>query len=144
MGIVQYTKNVNLWVHFWFCFLNFATVSLIFIHLQWERGYTVQKTLRGCATKQNQPPSISMTPYFGKIWYLNGSINFQDFPNLRKSEKNQVNFGQNLAQNQADWYMNGSLFLQKLVFVWVLLQIPTSMSLLKAKLRTPKFIYLLR
>ena len=29
-----------------------------------------------------------------------------------------VIFGQNLARNWADWYMNGSLFLGKLVFVY--------------------------
>ena len=34
------------------------------------------------------------------------------------------NFVQNLAQNRADWYMNGLLFLEKLVFVWVYFQIP--------------------
>ena len=28
-------------------------------------------------------------------------------------------FIQNLTQNWADWYMNGSIFLEKLGFVWV-------------------------
>ena len=28
------------------------------------------------------------------------------------------NFVRNLAPNWADWYMNGLLFLEKLVFVW--------------------------
>ena len=34
-------------------------------------------------------------------------------------------FAQNLVQNGADWYINGSLFLEKLVFVWVYFQILT-------------------
>ena len=37
--------------------------------------------------------------------------------------KNQGDFAQNLAQNWTDWYMNGSHFLEKLLFVWVYLQI---------------------
>ena len=30
----------------------------------WPHAFSVHKTLRGCATNQNQPPGISMTPYF--------------------------------------------------------------------------------
>ena len=37
--------------------------------------------------------------------------------------KNQEILLTNLAQNWTDWYMNGSLFLEKLVFVWVYFQI---------------------
>ena len=33
-----------------------------------------------------------------------------DFQNFSKFEKKLGNFGQNLAQNWAVWYMNGSLF----------------------------------
>ena len=44
-------------------------------------------------------------------------------PNLRKFWKNQVILLKNLAANWTEWYMNGSLFLEKLVFVWVYFQI---------------------
>ena len=33
------------------------------------------------------------------------------------------NFAQNLAENWSNWYIKGSLFLEKLVFVWVYFQI---------------------
>ena len=79
------------------------------------------------------------------MWYMNGST-FQIFLKLElklaqiyenlKKEK-MGNFGQNLAQNQADWYMNGSHFLGKLVYVRVQFQIPSSTSLLKTKLKLP-------
>ena len=39
--------------------------------------------------------------------------------NLRTYLKKSGDFAQNLAQNWADWYMNGSLFLENLVFVRV-------------------------
>ena len=39
------------------------------------------------------------------------------------------NFVQNLAQNWADWYMNGLLFPEELVFVWVYFQILWGTSL---------------
>ena len=53
---------------------------------------------------------------FGQIWAKIGS-------NLRKFLEEIDNFVQNLAQNWADWYMNGLLFLEKLVFVWINFQI---------------------
>ena len=49
---------------------------------------------------------------------------FKIFPigsNLRKIKSGY--FAQNLAQNPADWYMNGSLFLKKFIYVWVYFQI---------------------
>ena len=50
---------------------------------------------------------------------------FKILPNL---SQNWLKFKkiivQNLAQNWADWFMNGLLFLEKLVFVWVYFQIP--------------------
>ena len=49
-----------------------------------------------------------------------------------------VNFVQNLAQNWADWYMNGLLFLEKLVFVWVYFQIPWQHIPTKTKLEYPQ------
>ena len=43
----------------------------------------------------------------------------------------------NLSQNWADWYMNGSLFLEKLVFVWVYFQISWWHVPTKTKLEYP-------
>ena len=57
---------------------------------------------------------------FFKIW-PNLSQNWLKF---RKILEKMGNFVQNLAQNWVDWYMNGLLFLEKLVFVWVYFQIP--------------------
>ena len=68
---------------------------------------------------------------------------FKMFPNLSQNwlkfnilEKSD-DFAQNLAQNWADWYMNGSLFLQKLVFVWVYFQILRWHIPTKTKLEYP-------
>ena len=47
---------------------------------------------------------------FAQIWAKIGS-------NLRKFWKKSSDFAQNLVQNWSNWYMNGSLFLEKLVFV---------------------------
>ena len=51
---------------------------------------------------------------------MNGSI-FQNLSQnwfkIKKIWEKSSDFAQNLAQNPADWYMNGSLFLEKLVFV---------------------------
>ena len=47
------------------------------------------------------------------------------------------NFVQNLAQNWADWNINGLLFLEKLVFVWVYFQIPWRHIPTKTKLEYP-------
>ena len=77
-------------------------------------GYSVKRTLRGHATNmgsnsKNKPLCIWTTSYkmqnLVNIW-----VGFQ-------------NFAQNLAQNWTDWYMHASLFLEKLVFVWVYFQI---------------------
>ena len=51
-----------------------------------------------------------------QIWAKIGS-------NLRKFWKKSGDFALNLAKNWTDWYMNGSLFLEKLVFAWVYFQI---------------------
>ena len=56
---------------------------------------------------------------FFKIW-PNLSQNWLKF---KKILEKIGNFVQNLAQNWANWYMNGLLFLEKLVFVWVYFQI---------------------
>ena len=75
-----------------------------------------------------------------KIWYMNGSI-FQTLSQNWLKFKNILekigNFVQNLAQNWADWYMNGLLFLEKLVFVWVYFQIPWRHIPTKTKLEYP-------
>ena len=67
---------------------------------------------------------------FGQIWAKIGS-------NLRKFWKKIGNFVKNLAQNWADWYMNGLLFLEKLVFVWVYFQILWQHIPTKTKLEYP-------
>ena len=70
---------------------------------------------------------------FFKIW-PNLSQNWLKF---KKILEKIGNFVQNLAQNWADWYMNGLLFLEKLVFVWVYLQIPWQHIPTKTKLEYP-------
>ena len=55
--------------------------------------------------------------------------------------KKNCNCVQNLAQNWADWYMNGLLFLEKLVFVWVYFQIPWRHIPTKTKLEYPPWIW---
>ena len=94
--------------------------------------YSVQKTLWGRATHMGSKISLLVYQWpliLCKIWYLNGSIkNFPKFESklaqtLRKFEKkNQVIF----VKIGLTLYMSGSLFLQKLVFVWVHFQIPSS------------------
>ena len=71
---------------------------------------------------------------FFKIW-PNLSQNWLKFKKIL--EKN-CNFVQNLTQNWADWYMNGLLFLEKLVFVWVYFQIPWQHIPTKTKLGYPR------
>ena len=65
---------------------------------------------------------------FAQIWAKIGS-------NLRTFEK----MG-DLAQNKTDWFMNGSLFLEKLVLVWVYFQIPWWHIPIKTKLKYPPTI----
>ena len=61
------------------------------------------------------------------------------FPKSAKIKilENPGNFNQNWGQNWADWYMNGSIFLEKLVFVWVYFQIPQQHVITKTKLEYP-------
>ena len=70
---------------------------------------------------------------FFKIW-PNLSQNWLKF---KKILEKIGNFVQNLAQNWANWYMNGLLFLEKLVFVLVYFQIHGGTSLPKPNLSTP-------
>ena len=115
--------------------------NLIFPNL-WPlnpRGYLVQKTLRGCTA--NMGSKIRLLVYEWplikcKIWYMNGLI-FQKFPKFKKILEKLGNFAQNLAKNWTDWYMNGSVFLEKLVFVWVYFQILWQHILTKTKLEYP-------
>ena len=60
---------------------------------------------------------------------MNGS-SFQNFPEFepnwfkfKKILEKLGDFAKNLPQNLTNWYMNVSLFLKKLVFVWVYFQI---------------------
>ena len=70
---------------------------------------------------------------------------FKNFPNLRKNwlkfkkilEKSD-DFAQNLEQNWSNWNMNESLFLEKLVFVWVYFQILQRHIPTKTKLEYPR------
>ena len=110
-------------------------------------GYLVQKTLRGCAANMGSKISILVYEWslkknaksgkwmgrFFKIW-PNLSQNWLKF---KKIWGKIGNFVQNLAQNWADWYMNGLLFLEKLVFVWVCFQIPWQHIPTKSKLEYP-------
>ena len=68
---------------------------------------------------------------------MNGSI-FKSSPNL----ENSGDFAQILAKNWTDWYMNGSLFLEKLVFVWVYFQIPWQHIPTKTKLEYRRYLIL--
>ena len=103
-------------------------------------GTQYKRPLRGCAA--NMGSIINLLVYqwpriLCKIWYMNGSIFQKLDSNLRKFEKKSDNFGQNFAPNQADWYVNWSLFLGKLVYVWVQFHIPSGTSLPKPKLSYP-------
>ena len=60
--------------------------------------------------------------------------------NLEKFWEKSGNFAQNLTQSCAGWYMNGSLFLGKLVFVWVYFQILRRHVPTKTKLEYPRVI----
>ena len=80
----------------------------------------------------NAKSGIWMGRFF-KIW-PNLSKNWLKF---KKILEKIGNFVQNLAQNWANWYMNGLLFLEKLVFVWVHFQIRGGTSLPKPNLSTP-------
>ena len=64
-----------------------------------------------------------MTLYFMQNWVYVW-VDFRSFPNLsqewlkfKKIRKEKSNFGQNVPQNSADWYMNGWLLLLKLMYV---------------------------
>ena len=62
------------------------------------------------------------------------------FQNLKKFKtilEILANFAQNLAQIKANWYMNGSLFLKKLLFVWVYVQTLWQYISTKTKLAPP-------
>ena len=71
---------------------------------------------------------------FFKIW-PNLSQNWFKFKKIL--EKNN-DFVQIWPINLADWYMNGLLFLEKLVFVWVYFQIPWRHIPTKTKLESPR------
>ena len=74
---------------------------------------------------------------------MNGLI-FQKFPKwsqnwlkFKKILEKSGDFAQNFAKNGTEWYMNGSPFLEKLVFVWVYFQIPWRHIPTKTKLEYP-------
>ena len=69
---------------------------------------------------------------------MNGQI-FKNFPKFEQEKKGH--FGQKLTQNRADWYMTGSLFLWKLVYAWVHLQINSGTSLPKPNFSTTGFLF---
>ena len=97
--------------------------SIVIYSLTPLGGYLVQKTLWGCAT--NMGSKISLLVYEWplvkcRIWYMNGSI-FKIGSNLRKFRKKLVILFKIWPKIAADWYINGLLFLEKLVFVMGLL-----------------------
>ena len=71
---------------------------------------------------------------FFKI-FLNLSLNWLKF---KKILEKSGDFAQNLAQNWSGWYMNGSLFLEKLVFVWFTFKFRSRTSLPKSNLSIPQ------
>ena len=70
-----------------------------------------------------------------------GQILSQNWLKFKKILEKIGNFVQNLAQNWAGWYMNGLLFLEKLVFVWVYFQIPWRHIPTKTKLEYPPRVW---
>ena len=94
--------------------------------------------------QQNQPFGIWNDPLQNAIFGMWMDWFFQIFPNLnqnwlkfKKLLEKSGDFVQNLAQNLADWYMNGSLFLENLVCVWVWFQILRRHIPTKTKLEYP-------
>ena len=57
------------------------------------------------------------------FFFLISNIGAKIGSNLKTIFKKSGYFAQNLTQNWADWHMNGSLFLEKWVLVWVYFQI---------------------
>ena len=110
----------------------------------------VLKTLQGSAANMDSKILVYKWPLIKcKIWYMNESI-FKIFPNLsqnwlkwKKFLENLGDFAQNLVQIWSNWYMNWSLFLEKLVFVWVYFQILLRRIPTKTKLESPPQGYLL-
>ena len=65
-----------------------------------------------------------MTPYkmqnlvYEWVDFFKSSLNLsQNWLKFKKILEKSGDFAQNLAKYWTDWYMNGSLFLEKLVFV---------------------------
>ena len=58
----------------------------------------------------------------GRFFKISPNLS-QNWLKFQKILEKSGDFAQNLAQNWSDWYMNGSLFIEKLVFVWVFFQI---------------------
>ena len=89
------------------------------------KRYSIQKTLQGRAT--NMGSKISLLVYEWplikcKIWNMN-----MNFPKFEQKLAHILDFffkTGHFAQNWANWCMNGLLYLEKLVFVWVYFQIP--------------------
>ena len=75
--------------------------------------------------------------WMGQFFQISKNLSQNKFKKIWKKKKGGGNFGQNSAQNRADWYMNGSLFLGKLVLVWIKFQIPSGTSLPKPNLSYP-------
>ena len=61
----------------------------------------------------------------------------QNWLKFKKISEKSGDYAQNFAQNWAAWYMNESLFLEKLVFVWDTLKFRGGTSLPKPSLSTP-------
>ena len=62
----------------------------------------------------------------------------QNRPKFKKIVKNWVTLLKNMVQNRANWYMNGSLFLEKFIsIIWVYFQISWRHVPTKTKLEYP-------
>ena len=57
-------------------------------------------------------------------FFTNFPILKQNWLKFKKILEKLSDFAQTLVQNCSNWYTNGSIFLEKLVFVWVSFQIP--------------------
>ena len=106
-------------------------------------GYLILNPLWGCAP--NIDSKISLLVYqwhqMQNLIYMDQFFKNPKFePNWLKFNKfleKSGNFGQKLVQNWTDWYMNESLFLGKLVNIWVHFQFPAGTGPYQIKLEYP-------
>ena len=99
-------------------------------------GGGVQKTLPACAANMGSKISHLVYEWYKMQNLVYERVDFHNFP--KKIWEKYGDFVQNLVQNWAVWYMNGSLFLwKKMLFVWVYFQIPQRHVPTKIKFEHP-------